>query len=266
MKETVQDDDHYKYNAKPVTARPKRIIICCDGTWQSSVTGRKNIPSNVTRLARSIALTGRDKDDHSCEQVVFYSAGVGTGGGVNIVERGRQATFGDGLKASVIEAYNFVVMNYAPHDEIFCFGFSRGAYTARSVAGLINDIGIIQPKEMDDFPDLYALYRKHAHNDSFNFRQSKEYRQWITGIREKGFENLLNTEDVDDHWLQVPHNLPPEFTRVIEAVGVFDTVGALGVPGLEGLVNQVARMAPFLGVDDVGFHNPSLSRCEFIRT
>ncbi|KAF6815193.1 peptidoglycan binding domain-containing protein [Colletotrichum sojae] len=245
---------------KPWSPRPKRIILCCDGTWQSSVTGRKNIPSNVTRLARSVALTGQDNDENPCDQIVFYSAGVGTGGGVNVLERGRQATFGDGLVAAVIEAYNFVVMNYAPHDQIFCFGFSRGAYTARSVAGLINDIGIIQPKEMDDFPDLYALYRKHAHDDSFNFRQSKEYRQWITGIREKGFENLQSTEDVDDHWLQVPHNLPPEFSRVIEAVGVFDTVGALGVPGFEGVVNQVARMAPFLGVDDVGFHNPSLSR------
>ncbi|KAJ0307382.1 hypothetical protein COL516b_003996 [Colletotrichum fioriniae] len=215
---------------------PKRIIICCDGTWQSSVSGQQNIPSNVTRLARSVALTGSikqdGKEDGICQQVVFYSAGVGTGGGVNILERGRQATFGDGLVASVIEAYNFIVMNYAPHDQIFFFGFSRGAYTARSVAGLITDIGIIQPQEMDDFHILYDLYRRHGHNDSFNFRQSKEYREWITGVRAKRLEDWQGHEQEDHHWDQKPHNLPPEFTRAIEVVGVFDTVGSLGIPGL----------------------------------
>ncbi|UQC81938.1 peptidoglycan binding domain-containing protein [Colletotrichum lupini] len=246
---------------------PKRIVICCDGTWQSSVSGQQNIPSNVTRLARSVALTGsvkeNGKEDSICQQVVFYSAGVGTGGGVNILERGRQATFGDGLVASVIEAYNFIVMNYAPHDQLFFFGFSRGAYTARSVAGLITDIGIIQPQEMDDFPALYDLYRRHGHNDSFNFRSSKEYRQWITGVRAKVLEDWQGHEQEDHHWDQKPHNLPPEFTRAIEAVGVFDTVGSLGIPGLtwtQGATTKIARLAPWLGVDDLGFHNPSLSR------
>ncbi|KAF9879505.1 major facilitator superfamily transporter [Colletotrichum karsti] len=205
-----------------------------------------------------------EEEDHVCQQVVFYSAGVGTGDGVNILERGRQATFGNGLVSDVIKAYHFIVTNYSPHDEIFCFGFSRGAYTARAVAGLITDIGIIHPHELDDFPDLYRLYQNHSHNDSFNFRQSKAYRQWITGKRKKGLEHLLQSpNESQDQWEQVPHTLPPEFTRVVQVVGVFDTVGALGIAYMSwtrGLMNEVARRAPFLGIDGLGFHNPSLSR------
>ncbi|OLN86893.1 hypothetical protein CCHL11_04531 [Colletotrichum chlorophyti] len=236
--------------------KPKRIIICCDGTWQSSATSRENIPSNVSRLARSIALTDKSEDDEQPEiqQVVYYSGGVGTGGGLSMLEKVRQAISGDGLDSEVIQAYNFIVSNYAPHDQIFCFGFSRGAYTARSVAGLVNDIGIIQPKEMNEFPGLYSLYKNCK--DSFRFRQSQAYRKWVTGIREKGYETLRDHEDVHDHWEQVPHHVPPEFTRVVEVVGVFDTVGALGIPGLD-----LIPAAPYLpGIDQVGFHNPTLSK------
>ncbi|GKT64887.1 peptidoglycan binding domain containing protein [Colletotrichum tofieldiae] len=245
---------------------PKRIIICCDGTWQSSVTGQKNIPSNVTRLARSIAPIGVTKKggkEIACRQVVFYSAGIGTSGGVNIVEKLRQAIFGDGLVAEVIKAYNFVVMNYAAGDEIFCFGFSRGAYTARSVAGLITDIGIIRRQELDDFPDLYQIYRNHTHSDSFNFRQSKSYRQWITGIRKEGYDCMLHPDNKEDQWVQMPHALPPDSSRVVEVVGVFDTVGALGIPGryhLQKVLNYVAEYAPFSGIDYQGFHNTSMSK------
>ncbi|KAI8284173.1 hypothetical protein K4K59_007494 [Colletotrichum sp. SAR11_240] len=248
--------------------RRKRIIICCDGTWQSSATGRKNVPSNVTRLARSIARTGKmknkDGNEVDCEQVVYYSPGIGTGDGVNIVERARQATFGDGLVSDVIKAYSFVVMNYSKYDEISCFGFSRGAYTARAVAGLITDIGIIEPRELDDFPELYALYRKCGSNSSFGFRQSPEYREWIMGVRKNGYKYRdTDGKKLDNHWEQVPHTLPAEFTRVVHVVGVFDTVGALGIPYMawtREISNFFARTIPFFGVDEYGFHNPSLSR------
>ncbi|KAF0317060.1 peptidoglycan binding domain-containing protein [Colletotrichum asianum] len=246
----------------------KRIILCCDGTWQTSATIRKNVPSNVTRLARSIAQTGKmnrnggsnTSDDETCQQIVYYSAGIGTGDGVNIVEKARQATFGDGLASDVIKAYSFVVMNYSPHDEIFCFGFSRGAYTARAVAGLITDIGIIKPQELDDFPELYRIYRKHNDNDSLRFRQSPEYRKWILGVEKP---QVLKAGGSDDNWSQVPHDLPPEYTRVIQVVGVFDTVGALGIPYMswtKQLSNEIARRYQWLGVEEYGFHNPSLSR------
>ncbi|KAK2063394.1 hypothetical protein LY76DRAFT_588573 [Colletotrichum caudatum] len=257
---------------KPSPRIPKRIIICCDGTWQSSVNGLWGIPSNVTRLGRSIARTGKmngkresqvdneilneaettgDADEEiDCQQIVYYGSGIGAGAGVSLFENLRQALFGDGLVTEVIKAYNFIVMNYCPGDQICCFGFSRGAYTARAVAGLITDIGIIQPKEMDDFPDLYRTYRKYRIEDGATFRESKDYRQWITGK----FEG--------DVQIQKAHSLPPESTRFIEVEGVFDTVGALGVPYLlmvQQFLNQIATHIPFIGIDYQGFHRTSLS-------
>ena len=66
--------------AEAVEAIPKKIILCCDGTWQSSVSGKHNLPSNVTRMARTIAKAGRDREDNKIwQQVVYYDAGVGTG-------------------------------------------------------------------------------------------------------------------------------------------------------------------------------------------
>ncbi|EFQ30835.1 hypothetical protein CGRA01v4_12898 [Colletotrichum graminicola] len=251
---------------------PKRIIICCDGTWQSSVNGRWGIPSNVTRLARSIARTGKMKkkkeiriekgignefemteeveDEFPCPQIVYYGSGIGAGTGVSLFENLRQAIFGDGLVGEVIKAYNFIVMNYCPGDQICCFGFSRGAFTARAVAGLITDIGVIRPKEMNDFPDLYELYRKYRITDGPTFRQTKAYREWITGQFEGGKQTRKR------------HRLPPESSRVIEVEGVFDTVGALGIPGLywvQRFLNCIALYLPQLGIDYQGFYRTSLS-------
>ncbi|KAF6803849.1 peptidoglycan-binding domain-containing protein, partial [Colletotrichum sojae] len=225
---------------------PKKIIVCCDGTWQNSTTGMRNIPSNVTRLSRSISKF----DDNGIPQVVYYSAGVGTGDGVTFNERVRQAIFGDGLVSEVLKAYNFIVTNYTLGDEVMCFGFSRGAYTARSVAGLINDIGIVLPSEMHDFHELYEIYRKHEHNKSAIFRKSEGYRHWITGVKDKG------------HWTRLPHRLPPDCTRVVKVVGVFDTVGALGIPGhdwTQAVINRISKTYG-TGIDNHSFHNHSLSR------
>ncbi|KAF6841184.1 peptidoglycan-binding domain-containing protein [Colletotrichum plurivorum] len=227
---------------------PKRIIVCCDGTWQTSTTISRNIPSNVTRLSRAISKFG----DNGKPQIVYYGSGVGTGDGVTLGERIRQALFSDGLVADVIKAYNFIVTNYTLGDEIFCFGFSRGAYTARSVAGLINDIGIVLPSEMHDFHELYKIYREHQHNQSAMFRESVGYQQWITGV----------FDEEKEHWVRLPHRLPPDCTRLVKVVGVFDTVGALGVPGHSWAQVAINAFSDLYGsgIDNHSFHNHSLSR------
>ncbi|MEV5085895.1 DUF2235 domain-containing protein, partial [Streptomyces sp. NPDC056159] len=115
------------------------LIVCCDGTWnspdQESVT-------NVRRLFNAL-----DKTDPS-KQLSYYVPGVGTEGGV--VSRLADGGFGVGLgfgpgrslAANVLEGYHWLITNYQPVDYIALFGFSRGAYTARSLAGLIAMCGL----------------------------------------------------------------------------------------------------------------------------
>nr|WP_100003481.1 DUF2235 domain-containing protein [Phyllobacterium zundukense] len=109
------------------TNRTKRIAIFLDGTW--NVTGDN---TNVWRLKSLCAKQSADGK----AQVFYYDKGVnGFWGGV----------FGKGLADNVVEAYEWLVDNYENDDEIYIFGFSRGAYTARSLAGFIAKYGILKP-------------------------------------------------------------------------------------------------------------------------
>jgi hypothetical protein len=245
-----------------IPVAPKRLIVCCDGTWQSSVTGLKNIPSNVTQLARSIARSGTDKDGKVWQQLVYYDAGIGTGD-LSTAEKDRQGGFGIGFVGNVIETYNFLVLNYAPGDEILCFGFSRGAYTARAVAGLVNDIGIISPRDMQEFPDLYAAYQNHA--DSQGFRKSAAYREWVNGVlAEKQPAKVEGGFQEPPVYSKPAHRPASEASRVVQVVGVFDTVGSLGIPDMTWTRYNLKFLESVVGVPKVGFHNVALSPCKFL--
>src|SRR4051812_47997249 len=113
----------------------KRIVICCDGTWQRPEQRWLGMdsPTNVWRLAASVAKVGTD-----VPQIVWYDQGVGTGDPLDIATGGLT---GSGLNQNIIEAYRFLVSNYVVGDEIYLFGFSRGAYTVRSLAGMIRKCG-----------------------------------------------------------------------------------------------------------------------------
>ncbi len=141
----------------------KRLIIACDGTWQDSdngyvrdpwlpsrPSGHLQIPSNVTRICRAI----EPEDQHEVSQVVYYQAGVGASN--SIWETLVGGATGLGLAENIREAYSFIAHNYAPGDEIFLLGFSRGAFTARSIAGLIGTIGLLTKIGLVDF---YAIFK-----------------------------------------------------------------------------------------------------------
>lgn len=230
----------------------RRIIICCDGTWQSSATSKDNIASNVTKLARHIARTGTGSKGIRYNQMVYYDSGVGTGS-LSFFEKARQGSLGDGLAENVIEAYNFISLNYQPDDEIFLFGFSRGAYTVRAVAGLVSDIGILEPSDMPLFPALYRGYMEREYGEPFKNTQAwKDYRATVRA-REKLREDLVDFRE------ESPGNVSPtEFdTSVkIKVVGVWDTVGSLGVPDGRFTENTSFRSR-------FGFHNVRLSRSTF---
>jgi uncharacterized protein (DUF2235 family) len=183
----------------------KRIIVCADGTWnvrdQVSKGSVRRRPTNVTKIARAI----RPRDRHGVDQIVFYHDGLGTGG---YLDRLSGGAFGRGIEANIRTIYRFIAYNHEPDDELFLFGFSRGAFTVRSLAGFMNKVGLIEKDDDYYVPEIYACYEKN---------QGPGTQAW-----EKAFHRVT------------PRPCPP-----IRFVGVWDTVGSLGAPGLLGqLLNR----------------------------
>jgi uncharacterized protein (DUF2235 family) len=174
----------------------KRLIVCCDGTWNTpdEVRDGRPCPTNVTRLARAIVTpAGGD----GVEQRVYYHKGVGTGA----FDHFRGGALGWGLSRNVQDAYMFLVDNHDdPGDEIFLFGFSRGAYTARSVAGLVRNAGLLRRRNAGKLHDAYELYRDRS--------EATHPRSIEAELFRKSFSIEVR----------------------IKFIGVWDTVGALGVP------------------------------------
>ncbi|KAF4303029.1 hypothetical protein GTA08_BOTSDO08587 [Botryosphaeria dothidea] len=199
--------------SRPAEAtKPKRIVVCCDGTWQSatSIDPKHGCPSNVARLSRVLARAGLDRDEKEWQQMVYYDAGVGTGD-ITAVEAARQGSQGLGLLENVLEAYNFITSNYSSGDHLYFFGFSRGAYTVRAAAGLVQEVGIIQPYLMSSFLEQYGKYIR-AEDFSKPFTQTEH---WSKFTAKSPTPLITAAKDI-----------------VIQIIGVWDTVGSLGVPDL----------------------------------
>lgn len=176
----------------------KRLVICCDGTWNRADT--KTV-TNIEKIARTVQL--EPSRALGVQQMVLYLPGVGTAG--YQTDKLLGGAFGLGLFHHVLNAYRFLSINYQPDDEIYIFGFSRGAYTARSLAGMIGKVGLLKREAM-----IAGL----LHEVGLRYRHGPE-------------------EPWPDAWAD-----PEAFRREhchpvvpIRFLGVFDTVGALGVPG-----------------------------------
>ncbi|MBD2612469.1 DUF2235 domain-containing protein [Nostoc punctiforme FACHB-252] len=164
----------------------KRIVVCCDGTWQKLTSP---YPSNVVKLAQSVKPVAKD----GITQIVFYDEGIGTD-----AQKVLGGATGLGIDKNIEDAYRFLVLNYYQGDEIYLFGFSRGAYTVRSLAGMIYCSGLLDRPHITKAHEAYELYRKRDIKPKD--KEATEYRQ--------------------TYGERVP----------ITLVGCFDTVGALGIP------------------------------------
>ena len=128
----------------------KKIIICADGTWQSP---ESDSVTHILRIARGIA----PEDTDGNKQIVFYDWGIGSDsdaltGGIT----------GKGIDKNILDCDRFLVHNYDPGDPLYLFGFSRGAYTVRSLAGLIGNCGIVRREHAAQITSAYALYRRRS--------------------------------------------------------------------------------------------------------
>jgi hypothetical protein len=126
----------------------KRIIVCCDGTWNADDTQTND--TNVALLAR--AIYGSQQTD--VLQIGLYLRGVGTTG--LKLETWIEGTTGIGVDGNIRSAYQFIGQNYVPGDEIYLFGFSRGAFI---LAGLITAYGILFRQSLNGLPDAWIYYR-----------------------------------------------------------------------------------------------------------
>ena len=171
----------------------KRLIVCCDGTWNDADQGSDF--TNVSRLAWAIEPVDQ-RAGQNISQIVYYQSGVGSGG--DLIAKAVGGGVGAGLSRNVRDAYSFLSNNYCDGDEIFLFGFSRGAYTARSIGGLIGYAGLLHKRDMDRFANLWEGYRLRTKTDH---------------------PSVL--DDFKDRHSPVR----------VKCIGVWDTVGALGVPG-----------------------------------
>jgi uncharacterized protein (DUF2235 family) len=171
----------------------RRLVMCCDGTWNQpdELKDRVPVPTNVTKVALGLDRTDREGNP----QLLYYHPGVGTRPGERIIG----GAFGYGLSRNVRDCYRFVVENYQEGDELYFFGFSRGAYTARSAVGLIRNSGILHRSNIHRIPQAYALYRSRVAEPR--------------GIEARLFRRMYSYDEVRIHF-----------------VGVWDTVGALGIP------------------------------------
>ncbi|MDT9597915.1 DUF2235 domain-containing protein [Sphingosinicella rhizophila] len=181
----------------------KRLALFLDGTWNSVGTN-----TNVWRLRCLCS----DKSADGASQLRYYDEGVNgfSGGG-----------WGKGLSENVKQAYDWLVDNYEDGDQIFIFGFSRGAYTARSLAGLISIYGLLKPGGP---LGVNQLYERYMHEDD----------RTIYKLRGEDHSSCTNEE----RWiLRYSREIP------IEVVGVWDTVGAVGIPlfSIQGISSSTLR-------------------------
>jgi uncharacterized protein (DUF2235 family) len=197
----------------------KNIAIFCDGTWQSI---DQPDPTNVTRLL--CAVSARREADGAA-QIVYYDDGVGVGEGVlNGLVSVIGGGLGKGLEAKIADAYRFLCLNFQPGDRIFIFGFSRGAYTARSLAGLLRKCWILRREEIRHIGRAIDLYRARDIGvdapEVHAFRQAHcQHADTYTGQRGADAETTGAMLQGDAaNWASVQY------------VGVWDTVGSLGIP------------------------------------
>lgn len=173
----------------------KRLVICCDGTWNRSDQTRNGVisPTNVWKIHKGVAEQAPD----GTAQRTHYEEGVG----VARFQRLLGGALGYGLSRNVQDAYRWILENYDDGDELFLFGFSRGAFTARSCAGLLRNAGILRSEHADRVEAAYDLYRS---------GRPEHEPEGAEAIR---FRKQWSHPDAD-----------------ITFIGVWDTVGSLGVP------------------------------------
>jgi uncharacterized protein (DUF2235 family) len=225
----------------------RKLVVCCDGTWNTPrnetnvfrtyrfLRERLGAPAEVSQKNGVTTCGGRAGD--GTEVLLFYDRGIGT----DWFSRMAGGAAGVGLSDNVRDAYHFLGHNFVPDSEIYVFGFSRGAYTARSLCGFIKAAGLLERPSVKDvwraYVDCYATGRGIiARPGGWSLDSARD---WLVARAGDAVGRL--GDDVS--------SLPRHAGVKIRFIGVYDTVGALGVPlAAAATVNEPI----------VGFHDTTL--------
>lgn len=225
--------------------KSKRLVFCFDGTWnQLSADNLTNV-ALVAQMVRPVAADGTP-------QLVYYDEGIGTGR--KWLGKAIDGAFGHGMVRIMREAYRFLIFNYEPGDEIFAFGFSRGAYTARTFIGLVRHAGIIDIARASQIDQAIDIYRHAPAGTGLESPEGLRFRA------KNSTKTCVSKADREYRLKNVPGFTWGKADKLLQFkyLGVWDTVSALGVPGFirfSGLFNQ-----------KYAFHNAVLtSKIQFAR-
>lgn len=240
---------------------PKNIVICCDGTGNEF--GDRN--SNVVKLYGTLVVDGS-------HQVAYYHPGVGTMGAPTARNRASQAwsimtglAFGAGLLANVGDAYRYLMNVFEEEDQVFLFGFSRGAYTVRALAGVLHMFGLLYPGNEGLIPYITRMFAKRtrkAGGMTHTFEVAKEFKATFCRHCPLHFVGVWDTVS-SVGWIWDPLKLPytaqnPDMATGRHAVSVderrcYFRNNLWGPP----LANQNIKQVWFAGVhSDVGGSYP----------
>jgi uncharacterized protein (DUF2235 family) len=218
---------------------PKNILIFSDGTGQAGGLRPDQRLSNIYKLYRATRI-GPDSAIDPAKQIAFYDPGLGSAEipspgllqFATVIRKYLSSALGVGLTRNVADCYEHILNVYEPGDRIFLFGFSRGAYTVRSVAGVLNLCGVpVKDAEGKPIPRAGRALRQiadEAVHDVYDHGASAERAKLESEREEKArrFRVKYGTEDEESGQNQRA-NAPPYF------IGVFDTVAALGAAGIK---------------------------------
>ncbi|TVY27756.1 Uncharacterized protein LHYA1_G003762 [Lachnellula hyalina] len=207
-----------------MAATRKRLILCCDGTWMDSDSGFNKptlIPYKPTGTLQSFEKNGSRW--HPANHILPFRRRTSS----SLVDTLTGGMLGKGISENIREVYSYITANYVPGDEIVLIGFSRGAFTVRSVAGMIDNIGLLTRSGMEEFYPIFKdqqNFRTLKHKDMFpdlpfsdkpsGYDAPKRYKQML---EERDLTRVYN----------------PDGSKIrVQAVAVWDTVGSLGIPNL----------------------------------
>lgn len=192
----------------------KRLVFCFDGTWNKLVP---DLATNVVLTAASISRIAPD----GTPQIIHYDEGVGTGD----LEQVRGGMFGYGLMDNVREAYRFLVFNYDPGDDIYVFGFSRGAFSARTFIGFIRHVGPLHRLHAGRVDEAIELYEDRVKGKDGSADAMRRFRATYSD------KVCIGQEDEDWRCSNQPgYEAGGAPQMAIRYLGVWDTVKAMGVP------------------------------------